>query len=77
MAVHDHHRTPRDYTHDARTDDGAGTKSIAFLIGLALVGFIIYIFLAIPSQDPTGGITRSSPPTTTTAPTSPPAPATK
>ena len=75
MAIHDHdRRTPRDYMHDARSrysDANTGTKSIGLLIGLALLGFIAYMLLATPSQDPTGGITRSTPTTTAPAPGAP------
>jgi hypothetical protein len=72
--MHDHDRTPRDFIRDTRTDEGTGGKSIAFFIGLALIGFIIYVILATPSQDPTGGITRSAPPPPTSAPQNAPVP---
>lgn len=80
MALYDHERrVAQDYIHDAPNNDntrsafsGFATAAFIFVIGLLLI-----VFAVAPSQDPTGGITRSPAPTTTTAPTNAPAPATK
>jgi len=74
MAIHDHERhAARDYMHDARNNDDDVAQPVLKWVGVAgfifLLGFILFIFLAAPSQDPTGGTTRS--PTTTTVPQSP------
>jgi len=73
MAIHDHERrTAQDYMRDARSsyeDTGSGVKWVGLIVGLFLLGIILFMFLAAPSQDPTGGITRQAP--TTTVPQSP------
>jgi len=70
MAVHDHdRRTARDYIHTRYEDTGSGFNWVGVAAFLFLIGFVLFIFLAAPSRDPTGGITRSS--STTTVPQSP------
>lgn len=77
MAVPDEeHRSAPDYMREARTNreyDGAGFRWIGALGLLLLIGFILFLFLAAPSQDPTGGKTISPAETApTTAPTTQP-----
>jgi hypothetical protein len=78
MSTHDNvPRTARDRMREARTrydETDSSTKWVGFTIGLALLAFIAYMLLAMPSQDPTGGKTVSpaeTPQTTTTVPQSP------
>jgi hypothetical protein len=73
MAIHDHERPiARDYMWDARTNrasDGSGFGWIGAVVFLLLLVFVFFLFLAAPSQDPTGGKTVSPSETAlTTAP---------
>ena len=65
------HRRQRNSIDDARNYDNAGSvlKWVGIGAFLFLLGLVLFIFVAAPSQDPTGGITRS--PATTTVPQSP------
>lgn len=77
MAVHDQERpSARDHIRDAGNDDstaGVTAKWIGVIVGVLLLGVILLMVVA-PSQDPTGGITRSpaeTAPTTNSVPQSP------
>jgi hypothetical protein len=74
MAMHDQERrTPRDYMTDAQDryrESSSGSKATGIVIGLALVGFIVYLLFAAANPRTTGEAIRQTPPTpqTTTAP---------
>ena len=64
------YRRQRNSRDDARDSDaGSVLKWVGIGAFLFLLGLVLFIFVAAPSQDPTGGITRS--PATTTVPQSP------
>jgi hypothetical protein len=74
MAVHDQERrTVSGRMHDARNrydESSAGSKTLGFLIGFALIGFIVYMLFAAGNPTTTGDAVRQTPqnPTTTTTP---------
>jgi hypothetical protein len=80
MALYDEERrAERDPLIDAPNryaESSGGTKTVGFLVGLALVGFIVYMLFAASNTRTTGDAIRQTPPSpqTTTAPrtTSPP-----
>jgi hypothetical protein len=82
MAIHDHERrSMHDHIRDARasysSDEGAGVKTVGFIIGIALIGFILYmLFAASSGPRTTSDAVRQTPqnPTTTTAPRTNPTP---
>jgi hypothetical protein len=82
MATFDEERrSVHDYVREARTNhqyDSSVARWVSAAVFLLILGFIFFLFLAAPSQDPTGGRTVSpseTAPTTTAVPQSPtPAP---
>jgi hypothetical protein len=77
MALYDEERrSARNYMRDGHTEreyDGnsKGSSWIGAVVFLLLIGFVFFLVLATPSQDPTGGKTVSS---SENAPTTGPTP---
>ena len=73
MATYDEERrSAHDYMREARTNheyDSSGFRWIGAVVFLLLLCFVFFLFLATPSQDPTGGKTVSP---SQTAPTTAP-----
>jgi len=79
MAIHDHERSPvRDYWHGARAryaETSAASKRTGTIVGLALIGFIVYMLFAAAytPRSTTGEAIRQTPqsPQTNTPPVAP------